>query len=59
MKKMKTKTLVQLSLLCLVLAPAMVGCGGQTENTVVTPPAEDIQAEIESVEQQMLEEEGP
>ncbi|MFG0287095.1 MAG: hypothetical protein ACF8CQ_02920 [Rhodopirellula sp. JB044] len=56
---MKTKTLVQLSLLCLVLAPAMVGCGGQTENTVVTPPAEDIQAEIESVEQQMLEEEGP
>ncbi|WP_160168083.1 hypothetical protein [Rhodopirellula sallentina] len=56
---MKSKTLVQLSLLLLVLSPAIIGCGGQTENTVVTPPAEDVQAEIEAVEQRMLEEEGP
>ncbi|EMI58143.1 secreted protein [Rhodopirellula sallentina SM41] len=59
MRKMKSKTLVQLSLLLLVLSPAIIGCGGQTENTVVTPPAEDVQAEIEAVEQRMLEEEGP
>jgi len=56
---MKKRTLFQLPLLLLVLSSMVIGCGGQPENTVVQPPTDELQAEIEAIEQGMLEGEGP